>query len=399
MVGTIPYLMLCCDVLLISIEQRQYWHIYMYWLCLQVDASNSYFYIYTWQLGFNAWIWTSCRGLCKCKMHTRICLVCELVCEFYTSFSSGNGSNWHMETMMLRSSPEWRTGHRLQYRKGVWKDIWHSDSDLLVWMWFYGFDNCNNDVFLLFVMVWKFSFYVDVFQQWLPYFWWVWGFPLIWCKEALKRRAFVTFWCFSAELNGEDDFGDDLYLLAEFTVIRWHVTLERNSFKCFWSLPTAQDVLEIVSNAFGQSDRIWMPGFLALKGEEDIARWKTYDNFTLLCVVSGKRNREIIQLFDLFRGLVFAVILDSCLHLVCGVLIQGSLAQGSSKYLFDTFILTQCLLLHNYCKRTAYCQLGPSFPHYYRHFQTVRAFVRVRLGLKKKKTFLFSGLWQMWQAP
>ena len=49
---------------------------------------------------------------------------------------------------------------------------------------------------------------------------------------------------------------------------------------------------------------------------------------------------------------------------------------------------TLCFLLHNYCKRIVYCQLGPSFSHYYRHLLTVRAFVRVRLGLKKKSLLL-----------
>ena len=60
----IPYLMPCGDALLISIEQLQHWYLHMYWLCLQVDGSNSYLQIYIWHLGSDVWIWMGCQGFC-----------------------------------------------------------------------------------------------------------------------------------------------------------------------------------------------------------------------------------------------------------------------------------------------------------------------------------------------
>ena len=95
--------------------------------------------------------------------------------------------------------------------------------------------------------------------------------------------------------------------------------------KCFWSKMIALGHLR-----FGSTK------VRAVVKKKIVQRHNDISLCFVLCLAKG--TVRSFSCLTCFGVRFFVVILDWCRCLVCGVLIQGSLAQGSSKYLFDTFI-------------------------------------------------------------
>ena len=160
--------------------------------------------------------------------------------------------------------------------------------------WYWGFNTLHITAF------------TDVLLQ---YGWWVWGFPLIWCKETHKALVFVKLWWFLQN-----------WLVKRFLEMIIHVS-ERGSplFGGMWLWE------EFVSSVFGQSGYTWMIchifgdfAFSALQGQEQLTGEKQNRHRNMsLCFVSclAKGTVRSLSCLTLFWGFGFVAILVLCLHL------------------------------------------------------------------------------------